>query len=141
MERRILREGIFFLLHIFFLEPGGSNACTPLQAISSETTLTPLIGCVSLTVITILTGLSKSDRVVFISHGLLPVTHLLDRPTPTNSHPLFTNHNVTACQSTRGHQERIQNPCQQSLYNTNNMKYPLLMILDNAHALLKSLPK
>ena len=32
--------------------------------------------------------------------------------------PLFTNHNVTACQSTRGHQERAQNPCQQSLYNT-----------------------
>ena len=31
--------------------------------------------------------------------------------------PLFTNHNVTACQSTRGHQEWTQNPCQQSLYN------------------------
>ena len=32
--------------------------------------------------------------------------------------PLSTNHNMTACQSTRGHQERTQNPCQQSLYNT-----------------------
>ena len=31
--------------------------------------------------------------------------------------PLFTNHNVTACQSTRGLQERTPNPCQQSLYN------------------------
>ena len=31
--------------------------------------------------------------------------------------PLFTNHNVTACQSTLGHQEWTQNPCQQSLYN------------------------
>ena len=31
--------------------------------------------------------------------------------------PLFTNHNMTACQSTWGHQERTQNPCQQSLYN------------------------
>ena len=30
---------------------------------------------------------------------------------------LFTNHNVTACQSIRGHQERTRNPCQQSLYN------------------------
>ena len=30
--------------------------------------------------------------------------------------PLFTNHNVTACQSTRSYQERTQNPCQ-SLYN------------------------
>ena len=26
-----------FLYHIFFLEPGGANACTPLQAVSSET--------------------------------------------------------------------------------------------------------
>ena len=32
--------------------------------------------------------------------------------------PVFTNHNMTACQSTRGHQEWTQNPCQQSLYNT-----------------------
>ena len=32
--------------------------------------------------------------------------------------PLFTIHNVTAYQSTRGHQERTHNPCQQSLYNT-----------------------
>ena len=31
---------------------------------------------------------------------------------------LFTNQNVTACQSTRGHQERTQNPCQQIFYNT-----------------------
>ena len=32
--------------------------------------------------------------------------------------PLFTNHNVTACQSTWDHLERTQNSCQQSLYNT-----------------------
>ena len=31
---------------------------------------------------------------------------------------LFTNHNMTASQSTWGHQEQNQNPCQQSLYNT-----------------------
>ena len=31
--------------------------------------------------------------------------------------PLFTNHNVTAGQSTRGQQERDPNPCQRSLYN------------------------
>ena len=34
--------------------------------------------------------------------------------------PLFTNHNMTACQSTQGHQEQTQNPYQQSLYNTTN---------------------
>ena len=32
------QRGNFSLLHIFFLEPGGANACTPLQAVSSEKT-------------------------------------------------------------------------------------------------------
>ena len=31
--------------------------------------------------------LFKSDRVVLISRGLLPITHLLDRPIPTHCHP------------------------------------------------------
>ena len=31
--------------------------------------------------------LSKSDCLVLISRGLLPVTHLLDRPIPTHCHP------------------------------------------------------
>ena len=39
------------------------------------------------------------------------------------AHFLFTNHNVTACQSTQGHQERIQNPYQQSLYNKNSKRF------------------
>ena len=43
MERHILRERTSF--HIFFREPGGANACIPLQAVSSERSL---IGCVSL---------------------------------------------------------------------------------------------
>ena len=87
-----------FLSHIFFRESGGANACTPLQAVSSET---PLIGCLSLARLSILwlDWQSKSDHVVIISRGLLPVAHLLDRPAPTHCHP----HNVTACQSTRGH--------------------------------------
>ena len=34
---------------------------------------------------------------------------------------LFTNH-MTACQSTWVHQERTQNPCQQSLYNNTPSK-------------------
>ena len=37
---------------------------------------------------------------------------------------LFTNHNVTACQSTRGHSKRTQNPCQQSLYNMSDNNTP-----------------
>ena len=63
-----------------YLLPGarGANACTPLQAVSSETTLMPLIGCISLARLSILTGLSKSDT---------------------------WSPSVTACQSTQGHQE------------------------------------
>ena len=53
-----------FLFHIFFQEPGGANACTPSQAVSSETPDTPLIGCLSLARLSILCSLSKSDRVV-----------------------------------------------------------------------------
>ena len=44
----------------FFRGPGGANACTPLQA------ETPLIGCVSLARLPILSSLSKSNRVVLI---------------------------------------------------------------------------
>ena len=32
------QRGDFFLSHIFFQEPEGANACTSLQAVSSETT-------------------------------------------------------------------------------------------------------
>ena len=40
------QRGDFLLCHIFFRESGDANACTPLQAVSSDD-LTPLIGCVS----------------------------------------------------------------------------------------------
>ena len=49
----------------------------------------------------ILCPLSKSDRVVLITwtpSGYTPV-----RPEYPDSAVLFTNYNVTACQSTRGH--------------------------------------
>ena len=74
-----IQRGDFFLSHIFFQEPVGANACTPLQAVSSKTSETPLIGCLSLARLSILCTLSKSDRVVLISRRLLAVTHLLDR--------------------------------------------------------------
>ena len=56
----------------------------------------------------ILYTLSKSDRVVLITwspSGYTPV-----RPECPDRAFLFTNHNVTACQSTRGHEERTENP-------------------------------
>ena len=63
------QTGDFFLSLIFFREPGCANACTPLSE-------TPLIGCLSLTRLSILWTLPKSDRVVLIPRGLCPVTHL-----------------------------------------------------------------
>ena len=86
-EETYTQRGDFFLSHIFFREPWGANACTPLPAVSSETSETPLIGCLSLARLSILCTLSKSDRMVLISRGLLPVTHLLERPAPTRCHP------------------------------------------------------
>ena len=53
-----------FSSHIFFREPKGANACTPVQAMSSERSETPLIGCMSLATLLILSTLSKSDSVV-----------------------------------------------------------------------------
>ena len=63
----------------------GAKGCQrwhPLVSHIVRDDLTPLIGFVSLARFSILTGLSKSDCVVLISHGLLLLTHLLDRPTP-----------------------------------------------------------
>ena len=53
--------GDFFLSHIFFREPVGANACTPLQAVSSETLL---LGCVSFARLSILCTVSKIDCLV-----------------------------------------------------------------------------
>ena len=94
------QRGGFFLSHTFFREPRGANACNPLQAVSSETSQSSLIGCLSLARLPILC--LCPNLTAWLSRGLLPVTHLLDLTALTRCHPLFTNHNVTACQSTRG---------------------------------------
>ena len=57
-----------------YLHPG-ARGCQRLQAESSETSKTLLIGCLSLAQLSVLWTLSKSDHVVLISRGLLPVTH------------------------------------------------------------------
>ena len=95
VERHILRERTSSS-HIFFQVPGGANACTPLQARQRRllSAACPTLDCDSL-------PLSKSDRVVLISwspSGYTPVV-----PEYPDRAVLFTNHNVTACQSTWGH--------------------------------------
>ena len=91
----------FFLPHIFFLEPGGANTWTPLQAVSSETSVMHRIGFLSLAQFSILW--LCLNLTAWLSRGLLRVTHLLDQISPTRCHLLFINPNVTVCQSTRDH--------------------------------------
>ena len=73
LYKNISRKGWCFLWcvrdssHIFFREPGGANACTPLQARQRRprSTACPSLDCLNLTA-------------WFSSCGLLLVTHLLD---------------------------------------------------------------
>ena len=67
------QRGDFFLSHFFNREPGGANACTPLQVMSAET---PLLGCMSLARLLILCTLSKSYHMVLMTwspSGYTPV--------------------------------------------------------------------
>ena len=110
MERHILREGTSsYPISFFFWEPGGANTCTHWQSVSSETTLNPdwlrIPGstldsdwpdCLNLTA-------------WFSYHVVSFRLHTCSTGLPRRTAiPPFTNHNVTACQSTRGHQERNQ---------------------------------
>ena len=64
----------------------------------------PLIGCVFLVWLSILCPLSKSYRVVLIYHVVSFRLHTCWTWLPWRAViPLFTNHNVTACQCTRDH--------------------------------------
>ena len=92
----------FFLSHIFFWKPGGTNACTPLESRIARDDLTPLIGCVSLARLLILCTLSKSDCMVITWSASVYTPVGPDCPDALSS-PLFTNYNVTACQFTQGH--------------------------------------
>ena len=127
VERHILRNRTSSF-HIFFQESGGTNACTPLQARQRR----PLIGCMSFSRLRF-SELCLNLTAWFSSRDLLSVTHLL--------YPsalivlLFSNHNVTACQSTRGHQERTKNPCHM-LYNWDTINRDLLPPLEFVIAMI-----
>ena len=72
MERHILRERTSSS-HIFFLEPVGANACTPLQARQRRPDRLRLARS------TAILYLCLNLTTCFSSRGLLPVTHLLYR--------------------------------------------------------------
>ena len=78
-----------------------ARACQRLHPLASSSE-TPLICCESHIRLRF-SALCLNLTARFSSCDLLPVTHLL------YPSALFTNHNVTACQSTRGHQERTEN--------------------------------
>ena len=111
VARHILRERTSSF-HIFFQEPGVANACTPLQARQRRlcSAACPTLDCDSL-------------HTVYIwprgSHHVIPFRlHTCSTWVPRRAVIfLFTNQNVTAYQSTRGHYEQTKYPCHM-LYNT-----------------------
>ena len=109
------------LLLALYLLPG-ARGCQylhpPLASRIVRDNLTPVIGCVSLAQLSILTGLCLNLTTWFSYHMVSFQLYTYSTSLPRHTAiPLFTNQNVIACQSTWGHQEWTQNPCQQSLYN------------------------
>ena len=84
----------------------GARGCQPLHPLASSSER-HLVGCVS-HARQRFSALYPNLTVFFSSCDLLPVTHLL-YPSALIA-LLFTNLNMTACQSTRSHQERTENP-------------------------------
>ena len=109
VERHILRERASS--HIFFREPWECQRLDPLSSWDTSDRLHVSHSTV------ILCTLSKSDRVVLITWSPCGYTPVV--PDCPDRAVIFsiTNQNVTACQSTRGHYERTENPFHM-LYNT-----------------------
>ena len=116
MERHILRERTSSS-HIFFREPGGANACTPLQAHQRR----PNQLCVPCST-TILCTLSKSDCMVLIMWSPSSYTPVQpDCPDVLSSSSLL----ITAWQLVKAHgvtrnKPKIHVICYITLINTSN---------------------
>ena len=96
--RHILRERTSSS-YMFFQDARGCQRLHPLAS-SSET---PQFGCVSFRSTLILCTLSKSDHVVLITWSPSRYTPIAPDCPDCDVIFLFTNQNVTACQSTWGH--------------------------------------
>ena len=90
-----------------YLLPGDANACTPLQARQRHlwSAACASLDCDSLHSVQIW---SRGSLITWSLSGYTPV--LPECPGRAVIF-LFTNQNVTACQSTRGHLERTENKC------------------------------
>ena len=100
-----------------YLLPGarGCQRLHPLAIRIVRDDLTPLIGLLNCQFwLDYLKISPRGSHITWSPSGYIPAQPAYPRRTAI---PLFTNHNVTACQSSQGHQEQTQNPCQQSLYN------------------------
>ena len=107
----------FFLSHIFFLEPGMPKLAPPCKQYrqrrpnASDRLRIPGSTLDSDWTLNLTTWFSYH----VVSFRLHTCSTGISRRTAIH---LFTNHNLTGCQSTRGHQEWSPNPCQLSLSNT-----------------------
>ena len=124
------QRGDFFLSHIFFRKLGGANTCTPPCKPYCQRRPRCLWSAAYLWVDSRFSGLCLNLTAWFsfpvISLRLHTCSIGLPRRTPT---PLFTNHYVTACQSTRGHQERTENPCHMLYITLKNVENSLIAII------------
>ena len=92
----------------------GARRCQCLHPLVSSSE-TPLIGCVSHARLRF--SALCQNLTTLLSCGPLPVTPLFDLSALRAVIFLFSNQNLTACQSTWGYKEQTENPCHM-LYNT-----------------------
>ena len=102
VERHILREGTSSS-HIFYRESGGANTWTPFQVRQRHlwSAACPMLDWFS----ALCLNLPHMVLITWSPSGYTTVV-----PDYSDHAVSFTNHNVTACQSTWGHKERAKNP-------------------------------
>ena len=141
MEIYILREGTSSCLISSSWSQWGANVCTPPASciVRGDTNASDWLRIPGSTLDSDWTdclNLTAWFSYHVVSFRLLTSSTGIPRRTAI---PLFTNHNVTASQSTRGHQEQTQNPYQQSLYN-NGARGVMVIVVGNGHGDTSSNP-
>ena len=94
----------FFLSYNFFRRPGGANACTLLQTVSSETSETPLIGCLYLARLSILCSVwiwPRDSHITWSPSGYTPARPACHNALPSPCIQIITWQLVKAHGATR----------------------------------------